>query len=292
MNETQHPYSVVVELVPDTLDGNLGTPPPINIAEGSERALYKEHRNVTLECRVVHLQQATLHGEPAVLICFEFNFIAAGLASSRRIVSADIDISFDCDAPAQAHVVNYAPALVEGPPTEVMRQRERSFTPNVGVNTPPVPVQMGFEVGFSKRSTFLERQALRLQGSASSSDTRSELHRARWQVKENRATKAGIPPIFRVAALVRTKEWATLRCSLRLEVLSGKRRLLGVPWSSESPLVVEPAASVGRALQVEGFEGSRDSDWEELLRIPYPLKVSRHLSLICLLFCTMLMSCR
>jgi hypothetical protein len=278
MSASKDPYSVVVELVPDRLDGSLGSPPPINIAEGSERALYQEHRNVTLECRVAHLQQATLHGEPAVLLCFEFNFIVSGLSSSRRIVSADIDISFDCDAPAQAHVVKYAPALVEGPPTETMRERARTFKPNAGLSTLPVGVQVGLEVGFSERLTYLDRQALRVQGSASSSDTRSELHRARWQVKENRTAKDGIPPILRVAALVRTKERAALLCSLRLGVLSGRRRLLGVPWSSESPLVVEPTASVGRALHVEGLEGMQDPDWEELLRISYPVAVSQCLS--------------
>ncbi|KAK4031674.1 hypothetical protein C8A01DRAFT_51326 [Parachaetomium inaequale] len=279
MTATQDPYSAVVELVPDTLDGSLGPSirTPTNIAEGSERALFTEHRNVTLECRVVHLQHATLHGGPAALLCFEFHFIASALSSSRRIVSADIDSSFDSDAAdARVHVVNYAPALVEGPPTEVTTEREKSLKPSVGLTAAPVPVQGGLEMGLSERVTFVGRQALRLQGFASSSDTRSELHRARWQVKENRATKLGIPPIFRVAVLVRTGEQAPLLCSLRLEVFSGRRRLLGMPWSSERPLVMEPGASVGRALDVEGFEAMQDRDWEQLLQVAYPVAVSQY----------------
>ncbi|KAG7291266.1 hypothetical protein NEMBOFW57_001278 [Staphylotrichum longicolle] len=272
----QDPYSIVVELVPDKLDGSLGPSTratPAKIAEGSEKALYKENRNHTLECRVVHLQHGTLHNEPAVLVAFEFQFTTPVLSSSRRIVSADIDISFDCDTITpdattfRAKVVNYAPAFVEGPPTDVTKETELLFKPNLAS---PGPVQAGLEFGFSERTTFVEKQALQVQGSASSSDTRNEVHRARWQVKENRATKKGIPHVFRTAALVRTRERVPLLCSLRLEVFSGRRRLLGVPWSADQPLVMEPDAAVGSALGSPRFEELQERDWEELLQISYP----------------------
>jgi hypothetical protein len=281
MSIVQNPYSVVVELVPDELDGSLGAGPPITIGETSDRALYLEHRKVTLECRVVHLQRGTFNQQPAVLVAFELNFIASALSSSRRIVSADIDVSFDSDSPTAtairgtaARVVKYAPALVEGPSTEVTMAKEWSVKPNLGLSNTPVPVQGNLEVGFSGRTTFVEQQKMRIHGAASSSDTRSELHRARWQAKENKATRLGIPSIFRAASVVQIPADTSLRCSLRLEVYSGRRRLIGVPWSVQQPVIMEPGAVVGEPLDKLAFETMKDEDWETLLQISYPVSVS------------------
>jgi len=286
MAAVQSPYSVVVELVPDELDGSLGVRPPIAIGEGSERAFYEENRHATLECRVVHLQRGTFNNEPAVLVAFEFNFIASAVSSSRRIVSADIDVSFDCDPSASAaspaaspgtavRVVKYSPALAEGPPTEATTARDWAVKPNIGVNTSPVPVQAGLEIGFSGRTTFVDQQKMSIQGFASSSDTRRELHRARWQAKENKVTKTGIPTLFRVASVVQIQAGTPLRCSLRLEVYSGRRRLLGMPWNSQQPLTMEPEFALGTPLESLGFEHMQDQDWEALLHISYPISVSQ-----------------
>ncbi|RYP02970.1 hypothetical protein DL765_010640 [Monosporascus sp. GIB2] len=283
MEAVPDPFSKVVELVPDELDCNLSTKPPHKIIEGSDRALFGEHGRATLESRVVHLQRGVFDGRTAVLLAFEFQFIGSVLSSSKRIVSADVDMSFDVEAitsSSPAHpsvqVQNYSPALVEGIPTERTRERDRVIRPNLGINSPPVIIQGGLEVTVGERVTFQDVQRLRLEGSASGSDTRSEIHRARWQVKENKATRAGIPSPIRVAALIKMKENVPLLCTLRLEALCGRRRLLGLPWTLEAPLVMEADATVGKVVDVVAFEHMTEQDWESLLHISYPVSVSQH----------------
>lgn len=75
-------------------------------------------------------------------------------------------------------------------------------------------------------------------------------------------------------------------------MFSGRRRLLGVPWSSERPLVMEPDASVGHALDIRGLEEMQDRHWEDLLQIAYPVAVSQNPQPKSLLLCVILTPCR
>jgi hypothetical protein len=271
-------FVATVELESDGLQGTLNK--PAEIREGSDRALYKEDRKRTLECRVTHLQRSTYRGAPAVLVCFEFNFIT--FSPSKRMTEAHIDGVFSYKSCQEtdvelmpAQVVKYAPERVEGPKIEVATEREKGMKLEMGLRSPPVPVEAAVEVGVTERMTFSSPQGLEVRATALGTRENSEKHRVHWKMEEDGARKKGIPSSFRAAVMVQVQEGATLWCNLEVRVKTGWRSmLLRKPWSSDKPLVMHHDAWVGTPLPVEWFELMEDRDWRRLLAIDYDVAVS------------------
>jgi hypothetical protein len=99
-------------------------------------------------------------------------------------------------------------------------------------------------------------------------------------VREDKTLEEGIPPLFRVAAVVQVGEDVTLFCTLRLAVMYGRRRFWGIPWAKQNPLLMEPGVEVGEMLDVEDFGYLNDGDWEKMVQFRHPVHVSRVESIV------------
>jgi len=275
----------IIELQPDQLSGSLGLldkpqpAKPISVTETSDRALYDERKNRTTECRVNLIQHGTFRDKSAVLVVFRFTFWFDS-RSSQRIVRAGIHLSFDSfsgnsEVETKAKepvVVEYCPALLQGPVTKLTRSRKKYVEAPLLVNIPSTPLQAGVNLGVADKEEYIEDCKTSIKGLAFGSTNR--IHRLKWAVEENRALREGIPASFMLAAVVQNNG-LPIQAMLKLEAYSGRRKLLGTPWTAEQPLLIDSNVMFGKLLNNDGFEKLDEDDWRQLIHAELPNSVGR-----------------
>jgi hypothetical protein len=286
MDDFEASSSVSFEV--DSSSGQLGSKPPKEITEGSQRAESLDFHRWGIRADILSLSHGSFQKKPASLISFNFRFLfddggSRGRFSEAKIVTTFQSLPRDENTPSTVPtggandavpiVKLFGPKLIDGPVTIGSHNDQMVYSATIGgPDTLPVKPEIG--ISRSNGVEYLKDYKMQIKGRSWSTPGLEHDNMAIWTLLENSKQGDGIPLDFRAAVIIQHNGQpfqGTIKISTRTK---WGLKLFGWPWSVAKPLRFSPSIAFGESLGVSDFESLDESHWARLCDFPGVVSVS------------------